>query len=134
MRVPDAAPTSGIIGSMAGTSELSARESAALRDRVARARLDGGESLQGSAARGYGPLGDVMSLEHFEDRVLAAALVRKRAEARRRSAFPSKPCAECGETFQPRAGNALYCSKTCVQHAFQRRKREGAGSPDSESA
>jgi hypothetical protein len=47
-----------------------------------------------------------------------AALVRQaRAEAR----GPSRPCAQCGEPFEPRRDDAQFCSPRCRQKAYRKR-------------
>jgi hypothetical protein len=48
---------------------------------------------------------------------LAAAARRHRAEAR----GPSRPCAECGEPFEAKRGDARYCSSACRQKAYRKR-------------
>jgi hypothetical protein len=47
----------------------------------------------------------------------AAIARQRRAEAR----GPSRPCAACGEPFEPRRADAQFCSVACKQKAYRRR-------------
>lgn len=42
-------------------------------------------------------------------------------EQRLARALDPRPCVECGETFQPKRKDAMYCGAACKQRAYRKR-------------
>lgn len=51
----------------------------------------------------------------------------RRARERRAKKRGDRECAQCGETFEPRRTDSVYCSNRCRQKAYRRRVTDNGG-------
>jgi hypothetical protein len=52
---------------------------------------------------------------------------RKRANALRKVEHETRPCAVCGEHFEPKRADAVTCSNRCRQKAHRQRANRPSG-------